>query len=638
VGIVDIDPTRIKQIAVIVSIILIVASPFVSNLHRDLEPGYVAVDESPIGGSVGYTISKTPVSPQRDLFVYKGNVNDSNAGWDVQYGRDYRIHSDVEGVILELGLNREATDSSPMFFTYFHGSPTLPLMNYSEICFTVKTTVIEGAADVSLGVVYWAWPLNEWIEVGENSTHLGQDQTEDLILRPPLEDAFNFTSEWIIRTSMNVKIQSTGYSRILIESVSISVKSNEDLYPVTIDIQAPDGESLFANPYTNLIGTPLSGSHPYGTKFIAMQLTRTGNVSDSSPLGPQGVNETLYLAEGVYNGTAGWAGYTGYISERDSVGSLSFVVGQTEANHLAIRIPTFRLFIDIQPQFAYSRVSILTGYFDYVIDYPLKNAEYLYMSKVSSFSVFITPLFYEANLGVDYLHYHNGPPRAAIGVQTNGESNVLVTVVFSQFAPFGIIIDFGQIIAFLGGGILVFLLIYEGSKKSFAGFWEDSKVRTNLLPVSLYYLSMFLPWVTYGFTTRAIPPTDVNGLIIVPILTSFWWSAGSRLTPAPSSYLFPNILIMIAIYWVPILYLSYLIVTKRETISYSLYESDIDDVTAVGFVALGPFLLGCYYLALCISGVCLPSIGLFTALLTFPSWFVAHWLRKRRDNISKIGN
>ncbi|MGY5873587.1 MAG: hypothetical protein RTV72_15165 [Candidatus Thorarchaeota archaeon] len=612
---------KIRQLIVLIAVLLFIVAPYVSYTHRNIEPTYIARDESPIEGSIGYTISKTPHAPQTSIVVYNGTVNDPSADWYLRYGYFYQIHDDTRGVMLDL----EGTGTTPIGNTLdsvvgFTGRPTLPLMNYSEICFSIDVNVIQGSANVSLRVFYNAWPDNDWNEAGENYTYLEENQSETIIIKPPLSGAYNLSSGWAIRTSMVVRVTSSEESRVRIGDVVISVDSNENLYPVTFDMQATDGESLFHNPYMSVLRGTASYIYYDYPKYPAVELTRTGNSTDFSIFGPRSTNETLYLAEGNYEGVAGWFYKYGRMS--NSVFNISFTVGPDESILIANRIPTNRLFIDIYPSFAYSRVFINS---QYGFDFPLHDAEYLYMPNGTSFGISVWPLYGK----------YQGIEAGSFGIQTNGTSSVRVTVVYSSFSIFGIILDWGQILGIVGTALLLLVLIQGGAKRSFAGARTDYNLRTNLLPVSFYFISMFFPWMTSSFDTNAVPPSTVSSVIMVPLFTSLWWTPQSQLTPAINTFQLLNVFVIVLLYWIPIIYLSYLIATRPNSISDELIEED--SLLSAGVFG-GPFIVGCYYVWLCITGLFQLNIGLIAALLTLPSWGVASWLRWRNDQPQTTDN
>ncbi|MFW9959365.1 MAG: hypothetical protein ACFFCT_14970, partial [Candidatus Odinarchaeota archaeon] len=389
-GILETHSVIIKKLVVVISIVLFIVAPSVSYAHRNVEPTYITRDESPIEGSIGYSIQRMPHSPQTSVVVYNGSVNDQSADWYLRWSRFCQVQEQSRGLMVELQGTGTIGSSTVNSSISFRGRPTLPLMNYSEVCFSVDISVIQGSASVSLLVSYHTWPDDDWNEAGENITYLEGGQSGSVVLIPPLSAAYILSSGWAVRATMIVEVRSSEESLVSIGDVVISVESNEDLYPVTFDMQAPDGESLFLNPYMRTLRFEdyLYYDNDY-PRYPAIELTRTGNTTDSSIFGPRITNETLYIAEGSYDGMAGW--FYGEYKMDGSILNISFTIGPDESVLIAIRIPTFRLYIDIDPSFAYSQVSVRDWGYIYRIEYPLKDAEYLYMPKCTTIIITVSP-------------------------------------------------------------------------------------------------------------------------------------------------------------------------------------------------------------------------------------------------------
>ena len=627
------DVPEIKTIIALGAFILILLAPGISEIIRNTDPIVTLVEEDPIQGETGYDISRNPHSPTRSLTVYNGSIDDSSVDWQLWFGHFYTLQSDEYGVTLELE-GHQATNPRGAY-AGFYGTPTLPVLNYTQVTYSVNVKVLRGSANTSLRVTYGAWPDYPWMEAGINSTFLVEGETGEVVLSPPLSELRDFSEEyssWILRPSMFIEVVSSESSLIQIGEAVIKVESNEDLYPVTFDVQAPDGESLFLNPYTNFIGPTYHYFDTDGTRYPAIKLTRTGNISDSAIFGPRISNETIYISEGTYEGTVGWFYNRGY-SVQSHVINISFSVEPDESVQIFARIPTSRLYIDIVPDFAYSWVRVSGSYYE--LDFPLQDGDFLYLPGLNNqfFSISVRPLRYESHRFVDYRHYNYRIPYAGVYYEGSvAEHNYRVTISYSQFSILGVIVDWGYIIGFVGAVILFLLLIQGGMTRSFAGIRTDYQRRTNLIPVILYYSSVIFPWVRYTFETDGNPPTAIVAELWPQLYMTTWTSQDSQVTFAPSSYLLLNIGVLLLIYWIPLLYLSYLITTRRNSISDELFRPGEDLIFPVAVVA-GPFILGIYYLWLCMIGLCAPNIGLFAVLLTTPSWSVSSRLRKHRKEV-----
>ncbi|MFW9959350.1 MAG: hypothetical protein ACFFCT_14885 [Candidatus Odinarchaeota archaeon] len=620
---------RIRIAIVIVSIVFIIVAPFVSDSYKSIDP-IVIVEESQMGGTIGYTVSKTSCTAQREIVVYNGTVSDPSADW-WYYSQHCEVNNDEFGVNVELsGIVNVTRTYSQLSSVIFDGSPTLPLQNYSEVTFLVSISTIQGSVNASLYGYIMAWPEEDYCDPGDNTTHLEEGESTTLVVKISPTEVYNLTSGWIVRSKIQLHLTSSEESSIQIGEVLVTAYSNEDLYPVAFDMQSPDAESLLVNPYMSTLRELHSLGH-YTVNgqfscFPAIELSRISSATESSIFVPRTSNETLYLTAGQYEGIAGWFAQhdipQGDFTEGwlDDSFNISFMLEPGDSILVQIRITTYRLTIDLSPSFAYSVVWVDAGTSSYVARYngyfPLQETEYLFIPKSTVYSI---------SLGAPFIH------GTGIFIETNGTTCVHISIAYPHLTVLGIILDSGQILGLIGASLLLLLVVHGGMKRSFAGIRKDRNRRMNLLPVSLYFITMFLPWANYSFEeTFAGPAMTINAIVIVPIFTTFLWSTASQVTPTPTSDLFPNVLPIVFLYWIPIIYVSYLIVTSKHTISWELSRSDMNSL--LRFVILGgPFMLGCYYLWLCILGLCIADIGLVAVLLSLPSWYVI--IRIEKQNI-----
>ncbi|MGY5880509.1 MAG: hypothetical protein RTV31_09665 [Candidatus Thorarchaeota archaeon] len=625
---------RIRIAIVLFSLCLIIIAPLVSSNYKTMEP-IVTVEEHQMGGTIGYTVSKTSCTPQREIVVYNGTVNDPGADWyyDNQYSE---IHDDNSGVNVELSGNVTVSRTySCLSRVRFYGNPTLPLHNYSEVTLLVNIRTLQGSANVSLYGSIMVWPDREWCDRGDNATYLDEGESETLVVKISPSEAYNLTPGWIVRLNMRVDIISSEPSLIQIGEVLITADSNEDLYPVTFDMQSPDAESLLLNPYMSTLR-----ELGFGTVNMeyscspALELSDNSNTTESSIFVPRTSNETLYLTAGLYEGIAGWfTQYDGFPSYRnrwlDDSYNISFILEPGDSVLVQIRISTYRLSIDLSPSFAYCVVWIDAGisYYEPIArfngEFPLQETEYLFIPRCE---------VYRISLGASFLE------STSVFVETDGTTCVHISITYPQFTVLGIILDWGQILGLIGASLMLLLMVHGGMKRSFAGIRQDCNRRMSLLPVSLYFITIFLPWVNYSFELDfAGPAITVYAIVIVPIFTTFLWSSSSQVTPVPSSNLFLNVLPTVFLFWIPIVYLSYLIVTSINPISWELSRSDKNSLLRLVILG-GPFTLGCYYLWLCILGLCIVNIGLVAVLLSLPSWYVIFRIENRNNQIHPAAN
>ncbi|MGD9396650.1 MAG: hypothetical protein PVJ05_09505, partial [Candidatus Thorarchaeota archaeon] len=624
---VRINEVRVKQAIITLSLALLIAAPLVSSNQRAIEPR-VIVEEYQMEGSTGYTVSKTSCSPQREVVVYNGTVNDPNADWyyDSQHSE---IHNDESGVDVELSGNVSVTSwHSELSRVRFYGNPTLPLLNYSEVTVSVPFKSLRGSANVTVYVYPTAWPDTESHDYWKITTHIEEGSFETLVLNPSINRTFNIGDGWIVRSNILVDIISSEESLIQIGEVVVSVRSTEDLYPVTFDFQSPDGESLLVNPYMYTLRE--TDSHTVNGElacYPALELTRTGNITESSIFVQRIFNETLYLAAGQYEGIAGWftmdEGVWGWphTSLHDSTFNVSFTIESGDAILVEIRIAAYRLSIDLSPSFTYSVVWIRTDLVVYNGHFPLEETEYLFVPG--------SDLCY-IRLGSSFLKSTN------VWIETEGTTCVNVSITYPHLSFFGVILDWGQVSGLVGASLLLLLFVYTGVKNNFVRLREKCNHKMSFLPVSLYFVTMFLPWVHYTYERSFTNPAfTALATIVVPLFTTFFSSPTSQVTPVQHSNPFPNAIPIIFLFWIPIIYLSYLIATSSNCIIHDLSRNDIHPILRI-LVIGGPFTIGCYYLWLCISGLYFIDIGLVAALLTLPSWLIVLRFEKQNSQVQSV--
>ncbi|TET11813.1 MAG: hypothetical protein E3J86_01745 [Candidatus Thorarchaeota archaeon] len=628
-GFVRIDEVRVKHVIVFLSLSLLIVAPLVSSNQRVTEPN-VVVEEYQMEGSTGYTVSKTSCSPQSEVVVYNGTVKDPGADW---YSESFHseIHTGITSVNVELsGTVPISNKISHISWAKFYGNPTLPLLNYSEVTVSVPLKSLRGSANITVYVYPKAWPDTEYRDYWEIATHLEEGNSETLVLNPSINRTYNLSSGWIVRSNILVDIISTEESLIQIGEVVISARSTEDLYPVTFDFQSPDGESLLLNPYMYTLRE--TDTHTVNGElacYPALELTRTGNITESSIFVQRTFNETLYLAAGQYEGVAGWftmsEGISGWphMSLHDSTFNVSFVVEPGDSILVEIRVTAYRLSIDLSPSFAYSVVWIIADEARYNGLFPLQETEYLFIPGSEVYLI---------TLGASFL------TSTYIFVETEGSTSVKVSITYPHLSFFGMILDWGQMIGLVGALLLLSVFVYEGIKNNFVGMRKHCNHRISFLPISLSFMTLILPWVNYTYErTFTNPAFTAFATIMVPIFTTFFWNPTSQVTPISSSNPFPNAIPIIFLYWIPIVYLSYLIITSRNCISHDLSRNDMHPLLRIAVIG-GPFIIGCYYLWLCILGLYFIDIGLVAALLSLPSWVIVLRLEKRNNQIQSAND
>lgn len=624
------------RLLVLLTAILIIGPPILSLATRQIRPQIQVTELDSIEGVTGYSVDNSYFTPSRNIEIYSGNVLDSNVDWVLENGHHqfyldkWGVESVVEsqsGVNIQLAGYHKFQDNYFDSEVVFRGKPSFPVMNYSSIQVAIDLSVLQGSVNATLRFLFKDTNGNDWWEVNPTTRYLQAGEENTISLSPAFTNIIGNTSGWIIESAIEISIFSQVPAEVIISEVSITAESEVDLYPVSVDLQTLDSESLFSNPYMKRIGGYIredwTVSTTASTYYLGAWLTNTGDEGDTSLVYIRRMNETFYLREGTYSGFMGWLEFDaddGTCSQREGV-NVTFTVTADASTDVVVQIPATKLFLSTTPNFAYTRVEINSEYTSqlYYIDLPLLQTTYLYLPPLAEVEIWSAVMVYDYRY-TDQTNRDFSLP-AATAVSKDANSNLELVLVYPQLEVLGFSFTASFLLgaASLLGIIIIIGLSIRANKK-----WTKPKFRPSLIPLTAIFISIIMPWVNYSFATAANPETHIVGNIYIPLLTTFWSSVGSSLTLAPNSYLLPNLGVLALFFWLPVVFFLYQMVYKKKVISIrELHKKD--SLTTSGLV-LGPFVLGLYYLWFCINNVCSISIGLIATVAILPAWIVAWYL------------
>jgi len=629
---------RIRILFILIAL-LIVGPPLLS-VYSQSSPQIQVSETTPIAGVSGYSVVNSAQAPTRDVTIYSGTVFDNSADW-VMEDVHHQIYLDRWGVKSVTEVDSGARILLEGYHKYednyfdsvvvFRGKPSFPVMNYTNVQFSVAISVLTGNVDVTMRVHFKNAEGYDWWETPSTTVNLEAGASEEIVLNPDFYNITSNTSGWIIESSIEIEIFSQVPADVIIGEIEVTAESEVDLYPVSFDLQALDGESLFSNPYMDRIGgyarESWTASIPAETYYLGIWFTDTGDENDTALGFIRKTNETFYLRAGTYAGFAGWLEFdadTGTSIQKSGV-NITLTVAADESTAVKIQIEATRIYLSSTPNFAYTRVEIDTENIShlYNVDLPLSGEDFLYLPPMEEFDIWMSPLQYDYRESDD-THY-SYQLRAQAVVSKDADSNVVITLVYAQSDVLGFTFNEAFILGIvaLAGIIIIIALSIRVNEK-----WTSPKIRPSLIPLTVIFISIVTPWVNYSFMTAANPETQIGGNIFVPLLTTLWSSLGSSVTLAPNNYLLPNMGVLALFFWLPVAYFMYQMIYRRQVISIKEMHKK-DSLTASGLV-LGPFVIGLYYLWFCINGICSISIGLIAAVGILPAWIVA-WILEGRE-------
>jgi hypothetical protein len=214
----------------------------------------------------------------------------------------------------------------------------IPIFNYSDISVSVETEGISGNGGIR--VEAFAGPTSNVAETAvlPNNAYM-------LNVSAPLEEARQATSSWLETIKFHLEFALTNNTEIIIKSVVIEANFTTNLSRVQLDVQNTENCSLYENPYTKEIDSPL--------KIIIVQNNDSSSVAVYTP---RRVNDELYLPPATYEGVSYWDyGYhdsqapdpTNATSWKPNV---DFTVNEDAALMVAVRLSTIRLNINVSPR------------------------------------------------------------------------------------------------------------------------------------------------------------------------------------------------------------------------------------------------------------------------------------------------
>jgi hypothetical protein len=614
---------RRTRLFVLLAIVIMLISGPLSTFERSIGPAITSVEESPIEGDVGSVTLYKHVEPVRDLALFNGTVLGSGVEWHTSSdGMNVTMESPRSAIVELTGSAASHFDVSPYapFYATFFGLLPFPVMNYSSIRFYLEAEVLEGVVEVGFSAGFSAYPrIAPWFEVDRRETTLSAGENVTLMEVGTVRGIEEHMSDCMVRSFLNVYLSSDAESKTLIKGLAIKVESAEDLYPVVFDLQAPDGNSLFSNPYLNWMGgfwhysyyADIGNDEYYSPSY---QLERDG-FNETGGFDPFEANRTLYLGEGTYSGQAGWWN-TGEDYIDPSAANVSFTISENETAEVYARIPTFRLYVDATPAFAYIRVAVYTDVgpadeYHYHIDLPLYNdVKYVYMPPLTKLRVSFLPMYQNR------IYQTHG-----IDIGKEPLTCIRVTAAYQRLQFIGFSLDFGQLL-FASALATLFLVAIANAIVEIRR--EESIRNHRVLPfvASVLTLLVFvLPLASYSSSTDGYPPNEIQAIIFPGLQATLMWSDGSLLTPTPNSYLMPSLFWYILFCFLPITWILWKLVVNRTAPNF------IESVLMSNM----PLLFSLTILVPAYQGMCLPSIGFYLAAFTIIVW-IAYLILKKRSH------
>jgi hypothetical protein len=489
----------------------------------------------------------------------------------------------------------------------FRHTEYIPLMNCSDVSIDVVIEGIEGE-----GVLYLqGWASGEWC-LEERAIEAGNVSMTSLHL--PLEQAKLGGASWLCPLIFDLGLGLEDGAHIIIRSVVIHVIFKSELCRVVIDLQNGEGESLYLNPYMT-----------WNLRFPQLFFTYESDPDSLSMFHPFGVNDTLYLPPGIYEGLAKWDEFGQTTPNPLNWSSnVFFEVQEGSALHISIRMDAIRLDFDYSPKIVYSDLDVYFVHMPlYWISSDLAGStlgnpfpEFLYIPAGTGeleVSISWAPLFHGLPIQIETTGI-----RITID-ETNSFRNLMVHVRLPYVSVLGLALGVFEIAMLIMASIL-----FCSSVIAFRRVFRYSNLRhrlndTRLIPVVLLTTSVFVPWL---MQVDQYPDTlFVGGKWVIwwatPFVVRWFDGLSGQLLVASQSWWeisFHSAIFLI----VPVIY-GWLVLARPE-----------GEKLQRGFVLslLLPYLVVLSALDYASATGSQLSVGLILVAIAFPIWVILYMLKR----------
>ncbi|MFW9956574.1 MAG: hypothetical protein ACFFCT_00765 [Candidatus Odinarchaeota archaeon] len=421
------------------------------------------------------------------------------------------------------------------------------------------------------------------------------------------------SNRWLIDISSEVRPAADFF----VHSLVVWVYSTVPLTPVSIDLQATDGQNLFETPmFGNM------GSSPYLYAFL------NNNTSNIDSLYLKTANHTLYLRPGSLNGTAKYF----HISEGRASVPFDIAYSSNEKLTIHIRLVAIRLDLDIDAEYPLTHIYIDGGGIGNPYDLyipPDLIPDYLYIAPIYTayITISLSELYRSEGYWLDPIVLSSG------NVNINGSYNLRVSTNFSPLTLGGIAIVSDIVLGFLS--LILLALIIIRLLLSLNIPMRSIRKDFRLIPLVAFLIFSFIPWFN---SQRVLAPSNqdfevpVHSLSLGPIPLIGFWTDGSAIAWRIPPEAIVWSIVAIALYWLPV------IGTALRFSTPSNRENDVK----MGIILLLPTLfigyvnIGLYGITGGYASISLPlAVGLAIPSLWFLSIGILTVLRKyKRDDIS----
>jgi hypothetical protein len=621
----------------VIAAILLIYQPWFPSLSFAIPPQVNIAIHDEGTSAPSCQVSQYPETGLTHAVLLNNTPFDLSNEWDVYpflTGSDFDIVKNTRAETDGYHLEYHSTGYTSLFLSR---TMQIPIFNYSDISISVEIQGVSGNG----GVLIEAF-AGETSNVAETTALL--NNTIKLNVSAPLEHARQTVSSWLETVAFHLEFALTEGTEIIIKSVIIQADFTARLSRVRMDIQNTENNSLYENPFTKDIDSPL--------RIIMVQ---NNDTNAAAVYTPRRVDDELYLPSGTYEGVSCWD-YGHYGSQTpDPTNATSwkpnvgFIVDEDTALLVAVRLSTIRFNINISPWLLIRHIFIRYGNHSdywYLSEYSISaditgstlyvnSQNYYYRSTVhTEYPRFVYLPGIDGQLYLSVSVWHSLSPwtglyaSPALSYCLDEDKQIKLN---SSSTTIDINIDFGFVtIGNLASGLGEFLLIFSdvilviGFAITLRREFRQSDLRhrlsdSRLLPIILLIASVFLPW---SMQWNSIDGSSFDGVYWI-----LWFSRPFMIRWTDGTAI--QVLSAVADWWYASLISTVFLILPIFYSCYSLSSPEGNRFDRkFALVLLMPYMVvlsGFSYSVLQLTTI---SVGPLLAMAALPVWLVRIALRK----------
>ncbi len=417
--------------------------------------------------------------------VVEGDEVDEPAGLILSY----ESYTPEDSVTL---LNQTTLDRSRWDITKWYAGYvlTVPIVNVSAIIIGMTVRALDESLQIN---------MSEYETKIENSTSLAPNESDQLQIQIPyLMMRSTYRNNWFKQLIIILEFVDHDFDDFVVTNFWVQALTIADLYPITMDIQRTNGESLYSNPTS--VGL-------WDDPEIHFNYTTLG---DSTLFKPAQVNETLLLLPGRYELSLRW-------------GDNNLVAEVSVSNNSAVvywRVRCIRIDTELAQDISGLSITIDGNYHHYYYDFLLVYSPSFYMppGQYASVEIYCTSRAF------------SGFSRLTFYLDLGENMNMTVRVNPGLISVGNTSITLGRVLIFSVSFLFVLSLVIVMIQK------RGSMVK--LLPLLILFTGLFLPWMQIswpnGSYSTPIDVTQETWMLSPGTFTSYFAQDNFSLAIGPS--------------------------------------------------------------------------------------------------------